>query len=173
MDFLSQHVIQPTGQHLQLLELLAVLVYLIHLPYVGIVIGSIGLSMWLTFRHREAPDGRFERFAGDLIDTFLGNRTAMIVLGVLPLVALLFIYSQWFVGLEATPLQYIPMVLPAVTVGFFFVARYATTYSDRNLHFGRHMLFGLAAVGILKLSYFVLLSSVARLHDPEKWYRIK
>jgi cytochrome c len=35
------------------------------------------------------------------------------------------------------------------------------------------MLLGMAAVGLLKISYFVLLSSVARLHDPEKWYRIK
>jgi len=173
MDFLAQHVIPPTAHYMQLLELLAVGVYLVHLPFVGVVLGSIALSMWLTFRNHEVPDSRFEKLAGDIIDAFLRNRTAMFVLGVFPLAVLPFVYSQWFSGLDVPPLHYIPMVIPAVVVGFVFVDRYAASYRDRVTHYGRHMMFGLTAVGILKLSYFVLLSSVARLHDPEKWFRIK
>ena len=173
MDFLSQHAITPTGHYMILLEFLAVLVYSIHLPYVGIVIGSVALSSWLTFRDREVPNSHFNRFAGDLIDVFLGNRYAMFVLGVFPLFALPFIYSQWFVGLEATTLRYIPLVIPAVAVGFVTVAMYASSYADRRRRYGRHMLMGLMGVGILKVSYFVLLASVVRLNDPEKWFRIK
>lgn len=173
MDFLAQHVIPPTGQYLRLLELLAVIVYLIHLPYIGVVIGSVTLSTWLTFRHHEVPDAHFEKFAGDLIDTFLRNRVAMFVLGVFPLFALPFIYSQWFAGLDATPLRYIPMVIPIVAVGFVVVDRFAASYRECDVRYARHMLLGLAAVGIFTLAYFVLLSSVARLHDPEKWFRIK
>jgi len=49
MDFLSQHIIAPSGQHLKLLEFLAIVVYSIHLPYIAMVIGSTGIAMWLTF----------------------------------------------------------------------------------------------------------------------------
>lgn len=172
MGFLTEHVIPPTGHYLDLLQVLAVLMYLIHLPYVGIAIGSTILSMWLTFRDREIPDSRFERFAGELVETFLGRRLAMLVLGVFPLITLPFIYAQWFAGLDATPIKYIPLAIPGAIVGFFFLALYRASYPARRTNFGTHMLFGLVGVLVLLGSYFVLLSATGRLNDPEKWYRV-
>jgi len=88
MDFLSQHIIAPSGQHLKMLEFLAIVTYTIHLPYIAMVIGSTALALWLTFSDHEIPNSNFARLADDVLRTFLGNTTAMLVLGVLPLFAL-------------------------------------------------------------------------------------
>ncbi|HEU4930116.1 MAG TPA: cytochrome c [Candidatus Krumholzibacteria bacterium] len=173
MDFLTQHVIPPTAQHMSLLEFLAVVTYAIHLPYIAMVMGSTAMAMWLTFSDSEIPNPRFARLAGDLIDTVLGNRFAMLVLGVMPLFVLPFIYGQWFVGAPLAPIKYIVLAIPGVLVGMVVLALYRGSFAERKAKFHMHMGLGTLGLGILMGSYFVLMSAVARLHDPEKWFRLK
>ncbi len=173
MDFLTQHIIPPTAQHMSLLEVLAVVTYVIHLPYVAMVIGSTAVAMWLTFSDHEIPEPRFARLAGDLIETTLGNRFAMLILGVMPLLVFPFIYGQWFVGAPLAPLKYIVFVIPGVIVGFVLLGLYRGTFAERKTNFHMHMGLGTLGLGALITSYFVLLSTVTRLQDPEKWFRLK
>jgi cytochrome c len=173
MDFLSQHIIPPTAQHMSLLEFLAVVTFSIHLPYVAMVIGSTAVSMWLTLSDHELPTPRFARLAGDLIENALGNRLAMLILGVMPLFVFPFIYGQWFVGAAGAPLKYLVFVIPGVIAGFVLLALYRRSFAARKSSFAVHMGLGTLGLGALLASYFVLLSVVARLHDPEKWFRLK
>jgi cytochrome c len=173
MDFLSQHIIAPSGQHLKLLEFLAIVVYTIHLPYIAMVMGSTALAMWLTFSDHELPNQHFARLADDLLRTFLGNPLTMLVLGVLPLLALPFLYGQWFDEVPLAPIGYIVLPIPGIVIGLVLLRFYRATFSGRKNAYNQHM--GLGTLGLLALvgSYFVLLSSVTRLQDPEKWYRLK
>ncbi len=173
MDFLTQHIIPPTAQHMALLEFLAVVTYAIHLPYIAMVMGATAVAMWLTFSDHELPTPRFARLAGDLIETVLSNRWAMLVLGVMPLFVLPFVYGQWFVGAPLAPLKYIVFAIPGVIVGLVVLGLYRGSFAERKNHFRVHMGLGTLGLGALMASYFVLLSTVARLHDPEKWYRLK
>jgi cytochrome c len=173
MDFLSQHIIAPSGQHLKLLEFLAIVTYTIHLPYIAMVIGSSALSMWLTFSDHEIPNPHFARLADDLQRTFLGNPLTMLVLGVLPLLALPVLYGIWFDSVPLAPIGYIVMPLPGIVLGLVLLRFYRATFSGRKNAYNQHM--GLGTLGLLVLigSYFVLMSSITRLQDPEKWYRLK
>ena len=173
MDFLNQHVIPPTAQHMALLEFLGVVIYTIHLPYIAMVMGSTAVAMWLTFSDHEISNPRFARLAGDLIHTVLGSRISMLVLGVMPLFVLPFIYGQWFVGAPGAPIKYIVLSIPGVVVSFVVLALYKGSFAERKANFHLHMGLGTLGLGALMASYFVLLSSVARLHDPEKWFRLK
>ena len=173
MDFLSQHIIAPSGQHLKMLEFLAIVTYTIHLPYIAMVIGSTALALWLTFSDHEIPNSNFARLADDVLRTFLGNTTAMLVLGVLPLFALPILYGIWFDSVPMAPIGYIVMPIPGVVLGLVILRFYRSTFSGRKTNYNQHM--GLGTLGLLILigSYFVLLSSVIRLQDPEKWFRLK
>jgi cytochrome c len=173
MDFLNQHIIPPTAQHLALLEFLAVVTYAIHLPYIAMVMGSTAVAMWLTFSDHEIPNPRFARLAGDLIDTVLGNRYTILILGVMPLFVLPFIYGQWFVGAPLAPLKYIVFVIPGVIAAFVILAMYRGSFAERKNKFQVHMGLGTLGLGAMMGSYFVLLSTIGRLHDPEKWFRLK
>src|SRR5512134_3773182 len=173
MDFLNQHVIPPTAQHMALLEFLGVVIYTIHLPYIAMVMGSTAVAMWLTFSDHEIPNPRFARLAGDLIQTVLGSRISMLVLGVMPLFVLPFIYGQWFVGAAGAPLKYLVLSIPGVIASFVVLALYQGSFAERKTHFHVHMGLGTLGLGALMASYFVLLSTVTRLQDPEKWFRLK
>ncbi|MCI0452339.1 MAG: c-type cytochrome [Candidatus Latescibacteria bacterium] len=173
MEFLNQHIIAPTAQHMALLEFLGVVVYAIHLPYIAMVMGATAVAMWLTFSDHEILNPRFARLAGDLIDAVLGSRFPMLVLGVLPLFVLPFIYTQWFVGANGAPLKYIVFAIPGVIVSFVILGLYRGSFAERKSNFHVHMGLGTLGLGALMASYFVLLSTVARLHDPEKWFRLK
>ncbi len=173
MDFFSQHVIEPTAVHLRLLEFLAVVTYTIHLPYIALVIGSTAVAMWLTFSDSEMPNPRFARLAGDLIGMSLGNRVPMLVLGVMPLLVLPFLYGQWFVGAANFPLLYIVLPIPGVILGLSLLGLYRGSFRERAANFHLHMGLGTAGLALLSGSYFVLLSAIVRLQDPEKWFRLK
>lgn len=173
MDFLSQHIIAPSGQHLKLLEFLAIVTYTIHLPYIAMVIGSTAVSMWLTFSDHEIPNPHFARLADDLLRTFIGNPLTMLVLGVLPLLALPFLYGQWFDEVPLAPIGYIVMPIPGILLGLVLLRLYRSTFSGRKNAFNQHMGIGTLALLLLIGSYFVLISSVTRLQDPEKWFRLK
>src|SRR5512144_424665 len=129
MDFLSQHIIAPSGQHLKLLEFLAIVIYTIHLPYIAMVIGSSALAMWLTFSDHELPNPHFARLADDLLRTFLGNPLTMLVLGVLPLFALPFLYGQWFDEVPLAPIGYIMLPIPGIVIGLVLLRFYRATFS--------------------------------------------
>jgi len=173
MDFLSQHIIAPSGQHLKLLEFLAIVIYTIHLPYIAMVIGSTAVAMWLTFSDHEIPNAHFARLADDLLRTFLGNPLTMLVLGVLPLLALPVLYGIWFDSVPLAPVGYIVLPIPGIVLALVLLRFYRATFSGRKNAYNQHM--GLGTLGLLLLigSYFVLLSSVTRLQDPEKWFRLK
>ena len=173
MDFLSQHIIAPTGQHLKLLEFLAVVTYTIHLPYIALVIGSTAVSMWLTFSDHEIPNARFARLADDLIRTFLAGKLPMFILGALPILALPFLYGQWFVGLPSAPIGYIVLPIPGILLGLALLSLYRRSFAERKTNFNLHMGLGTLGLALLIGSYFVLISSVTRLQDPEKWFRLK
>jgi cytochrome c len=173
MDFLSQHIIAPSGQHLKLLEFLAIVVYSIHLPYIAMVIGSTAIALWLTFSDHEIPNPHFARLADDLLRTFLGNPLTMLVLGVLPLLALPVLYGIWFDSVPLAPIGYIVMPLPGIVLGLVLLRAYRASFSGRKNNYNQHM--GLGTLGLLVLigSYYVLFGGVIRLQDPEKWYRLK
>lgn len=172
MDLISQHVATLTPHYMLLLQVLAVITYLIHLPYAGLVLGSTILSLWLSFSDRDVPNAHFERFAGEIIDAFLKNRLTMFVLGIAPLLVLPLIYLQWFAHMDATPLKYIPLSIPFIVVGYVLVALYAASYPARRTNWRTHAAFGVLGVLVLLASYFVLIGAVARLNDPEKWFRV-
>ena len=173
MEFLSQHIIPPTAMHLQLLEFLAVVTYTIHLPYIALVLGSTAVALWLTFSDHEIPNPRFARLAGDLIAMGLGSRIPMLVLGVMPLLVLPFIYGQWFVGAPHFPLVYIVLPIPGVIAGLAILALYRRSFRERATRFHMHMGLGTLGLMVLMGSYFVLMSAIIRLQDPEKWFRLK
>ncbi len=173
MDFLTQHIIQPNATHMKLLELLAVVTWTIHLPYIALVIGSTLVAMWLTFSDHEIPDANFARLAGDLIGITLGRRVPILVLGVLPLFVFPFVYGQWFVGAVNFPMLYIVLPIPGVILGLSLLGLYRGSFRERAANFNLHMGLGTAGLALLVGSYFLLLSSIVRLQDPEKWYRLK
>jgi cytochrome c551/c552 len=171
MGFFSQHITPPTAHYLDLLQFIAVMTYMIHLPYIGMVIGGVGSAMWFTLADSDHPNPRYARFAGALLDLFIGNKIAALVLGVLPIFVLTLAYLQWFVGAQATPLGYIPWTLVPVVLGFIALGLYRRSFATRKNNIRAHLGMGSLGVVLLLAAYFILMAILCRLQDPEKWFR--
>jgi cytochrome c len=171
MEFLSHHVIPPTEHYLDLLQFLSVLIYTIHFPYLGIVIGGVGAAMWFTLADSDNPNPRYARFAGDILRLFPGGPVAILVLGILPVLVLTLVYVQWFSGAEAKPLGFIPWTLIPIILGFLVLGLYRRSFATRSTNIRAHLAMGSAGIGLLLAGYFIMTAIFVRLQDPEKWFR--
>jgi cytochrome c len=170
MQFSDQFTLLSTPAHLSLVKILLIVMFLLHLPYIGMFIGNSFFSAWFNFSGKRNKNQLQSNFARDLIDTVAFNKSIGMVLGALPLLVIVLIYSQILYTGHAVTLQYLIYSFLPIIVGLIFV--YIYKYTIRN----EKSLFSLVgAVGVLLLlaGYFVFIASIARFHDPEKWGFIK
>jgi cytochrome c len=144
---------------------------MIHLPFVGMVLGGVGSAMWFTLADSDNPNPRYARFAGDLLNVFLGSKLAVLILGVLPIFVLTLAYIQWFVGADPVPLVYVPWTLVPVVLGFLALGLYRRSFESRKNNIRKHLGTGSLGFVLLLVAYFILMAILARLQDPEKWFR--
>ena len=79
-----------------LLWLLLGVSLVIHLVFMGMVIGGTMLSVVFRFLSRTTKNPMHERFARDVIDAFAANKGVGILLGVVPLFTISLIYMQMY-----------------------------------------------------------------------------
>jgi len=170
MQFSDQFTLLSTPTHLSLVKLLLIFMFLLHLPYIGMFIGSSFFSVWYKFAGKRKNNTLYSTFARDLIDTFAFNKSIGIILSVLPLLVIALIYSQILYAGNAVTLPYLAYSFLPIILGLIFVYIYKYT-----LRLEKDIFSLVGAIGVLLLfaGYFVFIASIARFHDPEKWDFIK
>ncbi|UCE05684.1 MAG: hypothetical protein JSW07_19150 [bacterium] len=166
MQSFDQFTLLGTPAHLSLVKILLILMFLLHLPYIGMFIGSSFFSMFFNYSGRRKNNTMHTTFAKDLIDTVAFNKGIGIVLGVLPLLVITLIYSQILYLGNATPLYYLIYSFLPIILGLIFVYIYKYSF---NLHKMIFTLVGVLGALLLIIGYFVFVASITRFHDPEKW----
>jgi cytochrome c len=170
MQFSDQFTLLATPAHLSLIKMLLIVMFLLHLPYIGMFIGSSFFSVWFNFSGKRNKNQLQSTFARDLIDTVAFNKSIAIVLGALPLLVIALIYSQILYAGHAVTLQYLIKSFLPIMLGLIFIYIYKYT-----IRFEKDLFSLVGALGVLLLltGYFVFIASIARFHDPEKWGFIK
>lgn len=170
MQFSDQFTLLSTPAHLALVKLLLIFMFLLHLPYIGMFIGSSFFSVWHKFAGKRKSNPLYTTFARDLIDTFAFNKSIGVILGVVPLLVIGLICSQLLYAGNASTLPYLFYSFLPIVLGLIFV--YIHKYTIR---FESNITILVGALGVLLLlaGYFVFIASIARFHDPEKWGFIK
>ncbi len=170
MQFSDQFTLLATPAHLSLVKMLLIVMFLLHLPYIGMFIGSSFFSVWFNFSGKRNNNQLNATFARDLIDMVAFNKSIGVILGVLPLLVIALIYSQILHQGNATTLPYLINSFLPIIVGLIFVYIYKYTIRMEKDIF---WLVGAFGVLLLLAGYFVFIASISRFHDPEKWTFIK
>lgn len=170
MQFSDQFTLLSTPAHLALVKLLLIFMFLLHLPYIGMFIGSSFFSVIYKFAGKRKNNPIYSTFARDLIDTFAFNKSIGIILGMVPLLVIGLIYSQILFAGNASTLPYLFYSFVPIILGLIFVYIYKYV-----IRFENNIIILVGALGVLLLlaGYFVFIASIARFHDPEKWSFIK
>ena len=124
MEIFNRFVVPPTSEHLELLRYLLMLASLILMPYLGIVIGSTAVSLFLRLRDKDEPNPTYAEVAKRLMEMAVPSRTAVLVFGVLPLPVVWLVYGQWFIHSTVNTMHLVPVGALFVIVGLALVAGY-------------------------------------------------
>ena len=170
MQFSDQFTLLATPAHLSLVKLLLIIMFLLHLPYIGMFIGSSFFSVGFNISGRRTNNPMHTTFARDLIDMMAFNKSIGIILGVLPLLVIALIYSQILHKGNAITLPYLINSFLPIILGLIFVYIYKYTIRLEKDIFS---LMGAIGVLLLLAGYFVFIASISRFQDPEKWTFIK
>ncbi|KUO62476.1 hypothetical protein APF79_08220 [bacterium BRH_c32] len=94
MDFLDNLVLPQSAHHMVLLKYLLVLTYIIFIPYVSILTGSLLYSIYFNRESRKHNNPACSSISKKIIDQITFNKSIALGLGVLPLLSVAFCYAQ-------------------------------------------------------------------------------
>jgi len=196
MDFLKELALPQSYEHVQLLLFMMNLIYVVFLPYLGLLLVCSVLSRRYERKGRQEGDPQRERFARDIIGLPLNRKSLPAFLGLIPALSLVFVYAQIFqktpsiaVGLmgyafltllAATLLLYsyrFTFTLGAVveSYGKFLKAQKGArddaaeleAYGERNMH--THDRSGRWGVPLLVVAVLLCIGAMTVATNPDYW----
>lgn len=167
---LEKLIVVPSKDYLELLRYLYVLTSLIYFPFVGMAISATMLSLAFNYRDSDIPNTTFRRMASDLMAMAVPNRIVPLVFGVLPMVAMCMIYSQWLYQSPAGMLWMLPFggAIVALSFGPITFYRSVLRLEDPNSPVSRAV--GALGLGGLLAGSYIAIMAMVRIQDPERWH---
>lgn len=171
MNAINEFLTLPNLRLLQLIPYLVYFMLLFHLPYMGMVLGSSGLSL-VYGKHK--PE-----MSKDLIHLVMGKSRVwiMIAFGLLPPVSLAFLYKMLLYNTPIAIHVYLLRILGILVLGFLLLGIYSflrEPFEKKNPKLGNLVTLAGAGGALLVLLYcFHFVNLLALLIFPEKWSFIK
>ncbi|MCU7497343.1 MAG: c-type cytochrome [Ignavibacteria bacterium] len=123
MEFLNRLVIPQSAENLELLRYILILALVLLLPYLAFLKGVSLYSVAFNLLGRRNGNENYLRFSKDLIDVVTFNKSIALVLGIIPILSLILIYSQL---LHASKMGVVGFMF---TAGLLFVPAVVLIYS--------------------------------------------
>ncbi len=129
MDFLKELALPQSFEHVQLLLFMLNLLYVLFLPYLGLLLISSLLSLIFERKGRRKGNPQEEQFARDLIDLPLYRKSLPAVLGLIPALSLVFVYAQLFQNTPSISVGLMGYAFLALLVAAVLLYSYRYTFS--------------------------------------------
>ncbi len=128
MDFLKNIALPQSAEHIELLYYLLVLVLFIFIPFISMIFGGTGLSLYLKRKEKNDLDENSRKLAKDLIELVTVNKNVGLILGLVPLFTTIIIFSQLFQTGDSTNLIYLGVSFLLLTVAMNFIYDYKNSF---------------------------------------------
>jgi cytochrome c551/c552 len=173
MDFFTGLIPAPRADYLLLNRFIIIGMSALFLFYISLLFGSLFFSLMFNSRARSENDPISGRFSKDLIDTFIGNKTTGIILGILPAIVLLITLSQNLYDTAMPITRDFFYVVILTSVGYIFAHLFKASMLKEESNYQRQQLLGTIAVLSLVLMIFVFISSTGLVLFPSRWSILK
>ncbi len=132
MDFLDKLVIPQSSEHIQLLHYLLILILFLFIPFISAVFGSTMLSLYYKIRGIKESNNIYLKFSKDVIETLTINKSIGVILGIVPIISALLIYTQLLQGTDSNVSIYFIFSLFFMTIGLILIYtyRYSMTFME-------------------------------------------
>ncbi|MGA8263007.1 MAG: hypothetical protein WB779_01040, partial [Ignavibacteriaceae bacterium] len=131
MEFLEKFVIPQSSEHLQLLHYLAMLIFFLFVPFISMVFGGTFLSLF--YRHKGVKENHknYLTFAKEIIEVVTVSKSLGVILGIVPVLTTVLIYSQLLHLSNTTSVIYLSVsfLLIILALIFIYTYRYSTKFT--------------------------------------------
>ena len=136
MEFLEKFVIPQSSEHLQLLHYLAILIFFLFVPFISMVFGGTFLSLFYRRKGLKENNSNYLAFAKEVIELTTISKSVGIILGIVPILTEILIYSQLLHLGNTTGVVYLScsFLLVIIALIFIYTFRYSSKYSSRKEH---------------------------------------
>jgi hypothetical protein len=144
------------------------LVLLIHLPFLGAIIGGSTVSLFLTYLGKETRDPSYPRFSKELAQAVLPGKSVLFIFGFVPVLLVWFVYERILFDTTPLPWHFWSAILAILFAGFALLHVYRSAWDLAPDLPPLHV--GAGAVGVLALilAFFLFANGYGILFNPEK-----
>ena len=133
MDFIDSSVLPQSYHHLELIRYLLILTFVLFVPYLTLLIGSLGYSLWFDKKAKKQDNADFALLSKKVIDFVTPTRTLPFALGIIPLLSSLFGYAQLLHMNSGIILSGMIFTLFSFALGLFFTYKYKSELHYRDI----------------------------------------
>lgn len=133
MNILDQSVLPQSSHHLVLLKYLLVLAYILFIPYVSVLFGSLSLSLFFREKAERSGESIYKRFSKDLIDLITFNKGVALALGVIPLLSSVFGYAQLLHTSGSNVPEFLFFAVLFLIIALFLIYTYKYTFHLKDI----------------------------------------
>ncbi len=132
MDFLDKLVIPQSAEHIQLLHYLLILILFLFIPFLSAVFGSTILSLYYKSKGIKESNDIYLKFSRDVIETLTINKSIGLILGIVPIITVMLIYTQLLQGTNSSVSIYLIFTVFFMAIGLILVYtyRYSMTFME-------------------------------------------
>lgn len=133
MGFFDSLVLPQSAEHITLLHYMTKLILFVFLPFLSVLIGGATISVFYKNKGLKENNSIFLRFAKEIIELITINKTAGLLMGLLPMLALIFIYSQLLHLAKVASVTYLIFSLVTITIGVILIFTYRYSLSVKKI----------------------------------------
>lgn len=128
MNFFDQIVIPPSANHVLLLKYIFIVSLLLFLPYLGMMLGASLISVYFNGKGEKSGNNMLTRFAKDVIEKLAITKNAQLGLGIVPLLSIIFIYSQFLYGAQTIVINVMALAVVLFISGFISIYKFRSGF---------------------------------------------
>jgi cytochrome c551/c552 len=144
------------------------LVLLIHLPFLGNVIGGSAVSLFLNYLGTEKRDPSYLRFSQELMRTVLISKSTLFIFGLVPLLLVWFIFARVLFDASPLPWQFWAVILAVLFSGFALLSSYRSARGRATDLSPMSAAIGAAGLLAVLLAFFLFSAGYGILFNPGK-----
>ena len=129
MEFLKDIALPQSAEHIQLLHYMLILILFLFIPFISAVFGGTVLSVFYKKKEKIDLDENCRKFSKDIIELVTINKSVGFILGIVPLLTAILIFSQLFQSSENSNLIYLGISFILFVIAFNFVYDYRNSFS--------------------------------------------
>lgn len=132
MNIFDTLVLPQSAEHTVLLHFLGILLQMIFLPFFSLLIAGTLLSVYYKRKARKTGQEIYLRFSSEIIEIAAVNKSIGIIMGIVPVLALVIIYAQILHTIQVSTVTYLIISVVFLTCGVVaaYSYRYAFKYSN-------------------------------------------